>query len=82
MNSKRRDIFFTSDWHVGHLNVITFDKRPFKDLNHMHRALINNYNSAVKPRDVCYFLGDMDLYKSETLKKVISELNGIKVLIG
>ena len=55
----RKNIYFTSDWHVGHDNVLKFDNRPFKDVDHMHRVLINNYNSTVKPDDVCYFLGDM-----------------------
>jgi len=77
----RRNVFFTSDWHVGHQNILAFDNRPFKDLDHMHRVLINNYNSTVCPEDVCYFVGDMGLCNSETLGKVISELNGTKVLV-
>lgn len=76
-----KNIFFTSDWHVGHQNVIRFDSRPFKDLDHMHRVLINNYNSAVRPQDVCYFLGDMGMTKSEVLARLVSELNGTKILI-
>lgn len=78
MNKK---IFFTADWHVGHNNVILFDKRPFRDINHMHTVLVNNYNSSVGNNDVCYFLGDMGLCSGDTLKKVISRLNGTKVLI-
>lgn len=78
---KRKLIFFSSDWHVGHLNVIKFDNRPFQDLNHMHRVLINNYNSAVPENGICYFLGDMGLCKAGVLSKVIKELNGTKVLI-
>ena len=78
---KRKGIYFTADFHVGHANVITFDKRPFKDLDHMHRVLINNYNNTVSPESVCYFLGDMGLCKTDTLKKVLDELNGTKVLI-
>lgn len=78
---KRKSIFFTSDWHIGHQNVITFDDRPFKDLSHMHRVLINNYNSTVTEDGICYFLGDVGLSKSDTVKNVLKELNGTKVLI-
>lgn len=74
-------VYFTSDWHVGHENVLTFDQRPFKDLDHMHRALINNYNATVRPEDTCYFLGDMGLAKFDTLAEVLKELHGTKVLI-
>jgi calcineurin-like phosphoesterase family protein len=76
-----RRIYFTSDWHVGHKNVIEFDCRPFKDLDHMHRVLVNNYNATVGEEDLCYFLGDVGLCKSEVLAKVLQELNGTKVLV-
>lgn len=77
----RRRVYFTSDWHIGHANVLIYDKRPFKDLDHMHRVLINNYNATVGEQDICYFLGDMGLGKGDTLRKVVSELNGTKVCI-
>ncbi len=47
----------------------------------MHEVLINNYNASVRPQDVGYFLGDMGMGKSGTLKKVIDRLNGTKILI-
>lgn len=81
MNQPTRPIFFTSDLHVGHQNVIIFDKRPFKDLDHMHEVLINNYNSTVPKNGICYFLGDVGLGSGEVLKNFISRLNGTKVLI-
>jgi len=77
----RRSVFLTSDWHVGHANVLVFDKRPFKDLDHMHEVLVNNYNASVKPGDLCYFLGDMGFCKSTVLQDVVARLNGTKVLI-
>lgn len=77
---ERKGIFFTSDWHCFHENCLTFDNRPFKDLDHMHEVLINNYNSTVKD-GICYFLGDMGLCSSENLGKIVSRLGGTKVLI-
>lgn len=73
--------YFTSDWHLGHRNVLEFDQRPFQDISHMHQVLINNYNNTVSPQDVCFFLGDMGLCKSEILLNIIQQLNGQKVLI-
>jgi len=81
MSNHRKNIFITSDWHVGHANVLIYDKRPFEDLNHMHRVLVNNYNASVRDGDVCYFLGDMGMGSGDVLKKVIERLNGTKVLI-
>ena len=77
---KRINTFFTSDWHVGHSNSIIYDSRPFKDVEHMNRVLINNYNSAVKDIDVCYFLGDMGTNKP-MIRDVVSKLNGTKVFV-
>jgi calcineurin-like phosphoesterase family protein len=73
--------FFTSDWHIGHDNVIKYSNRPFKDVGHMSEVLVNNYNASVKSDDICYFLGDMGLCKGDTLRSVIDSLNGTKVLI-
>lgn len=79
MNNKK--IFFTSDLHIGHANVIKFDKRPFRDLEHMHQVLINNFNSTVPVEGVTYFLGDIGLCNATTVKQVIEQLNGTKVLV-
>jgi calcineurin-like phosphoesterase family protein len=79
--SERKNVFFTSDWHIGHQNVLAFDNRPFTGLDHMHTVLVNNYNASVSEDDICYFLGDMGLGSSQVLRDVIARLNGTKVLI-
>ena len=79
--SNRKRIFFTSDWHIGHKNVLDFSKRPFRDLDHMHQVLINNYNAMINDSSICYFLGDFGLSGSEVMTKVIRQLKGTKVLI-
>lgn len=79
--SSIKKTFFTSDWHIGHENCIVFDKRPFTSLDHMHKVLINNFNSSVKEDGVTYFLGDIGVRDVETTKSVISQLNGTKILI-
>lgn len=79
--SDRVGIFFTSDWHIGHANVLIFDNRPFRDLNHMHETLVNNFNATVPARSVTYFLGDMGLCSGDLIRSVVTQLNGIKVLV-
>ncbi len=51
-------IWFTSDTHFGHANVLNFTDRPFGDIAHMNRALINAINERVAPTDDLYILGD------------------------
>ena len=36
MRIENQNVFFTSDFHVGHANVIKHDNRPFKDINEMN----------------------------------------------
>lgn len=81
MGNDRKPLYATSDWHIGHENVIKFDERPFRDLNHMHEVLVNNYNSTVTPDGLCYFLGDMGFGNRDIMHKIIQRLNGTKVLI-
>lgn len=79
--SSRKGIYFTADWHIGHKNVIDFDNRPFRNLDHMHNVLINNFNSTVSSFDITYFLGDAGLCNTRVLKDVIGCLRGTKVLL-
>lgn len=53
-------IFFTSDEHHGHRNIITkFQFRPFDSLEEMTEGLIERHNAKVGRGDLVYHLGDM-----------------------
>jgi calcineurin-like phosphoesterase family protein len=74
-------IYFTSDWHIGHKQVIEFCGRPFTDLDHMHSSLITNYNKLVKPEDTCIFVGDTTFSNTTDTKKIVQKLNGTKIAV-
>lgn len=73
MSKSRKKIW--SDLHIGHANSIKFDNRPFRDLDHMHTVLANNYNSTMSDGDICYFVGDIGYTKNDVLKNWIKRLN-------
>lgn len=77
----KKKLYFTSDWHVGHQNVLKFDNRPFKDLDEMHATLIKNFNYLVPIHGITYFLGDMGLCSHGLLASVMQQLNGTKILV-
>lgn len=79
-----QNIFFTSDFHVGHSNVIKFDKRPFHDVNEMSETLIRNWNNVVSDNDIIYYLGDLSYrVRSDYTKWFVNQLNGdIRVILG
>jgi len=78
------NIWFTSDWHLGHANIIKHCGRPFKDLNEMNETIIENYNSLVKPDDVVYNLGDLFFKTSYWYcHNLLGRFNGkIRVVVG
>lgn len=77
-------IWFTSDLHFGHRNVIRFCNRPFADIKEMGQKLIENWNYCVKDDDVVFVLGDTFWFNdSRGIKKTLSQLNGeIYILPG
>ena len=52
------NIWFTSDTHFGHQNIIQYAHRPFKDVEHMNKVLITNWNNRIKKNDLVFHLGD------------------------
>lgn len=76
-------VFFTSDQHFGHSNIINLAKRPFNDIDHHNKSLINNWNSVVRPGDIVFTLGDFiflqrDNYANQCkiVDEIFSQLNG------
>lgn len=75
-------IWFTSDPHFGHRNIIQYSGRPFANLQAHDAALIANWNACVRPADVIYCLGDFAFYrKQEEVERLLARLNGTKFLI-
>ena len=54
-------IWFTSDTHFSHCNIIKYCNRPFKDVDEMNKILIQNWNNVVRPDDIVWHLGDFAL---------------------
>ena len=75
--------FFTSDTHFGHANIIRFCNRPFRNVEEMNEALIENWNLVVSEDDTVFHLGDFAFGGSNVWKSIIPRLNGhINLIIG
>lgn len=75
------NIFYISDLHFGHFNIMRFDNRPFKSVEEMDKTLIENWNSVVNKEDTVYILGDFCWLTEDEWVKILKQLNGNKVLI-
>jgi calcineurin-like phosphoesterase family protein len=59
------DVWFTSDFHLGHFNIIRYCNRPFANTQEMDDVITDRVNACVKPNDVLYFIGDFCLGRAE-----------------
>ncbi|MDD3759756.1 MAG: metallophosphoesterase family protein [Acidithiobacillus sp.] len=74
-------VFFTSDLHFGHKNIIDYCKRPFASVEAMDRALIRAWNARIEPEDTVFVLGDFAFESHARATYALSQLNGEKILI-
>lgn len=68
-------IYFISDTHFFHKNIIKYCNRPFNSVEEMNNTIINNWNKTVKKEDIVYHLGDFILNNNE-LESIVKRLNG------
>jgi calcineurin-like phosphoesterase family protein len=75
-------VFFTSDPHFGHKNIIRFCNRPYEDLDEMHKDMIERWNNTVPKDGIVFILGDVAFHMSKNkIKDILNQLNGKKYLI-
>jgi calcineurin-like phosphoesterase family protein len=77
-----RKVWFTSDTHFGHKNVIPYCNRPWETVEEMNEALITNWNSVVGIDDIVFHLGDVQLGGgNQLMDNIFPRLNGHIILI-
>lgn len=52
------NIYFMSDIHYNHENVISFGNRPFKCVSDMNEYILKTIKETLKPEDILFTLGD------------------------
>ena len=70
------NIWFTSDQHFGHANIITYCKRPFQSVEEHDEALIERHNAVVKTGDRVFMLGDFGMGPKGRLPGILKRLSG------
>jgi calcineurin-like phosphoesterase family protein len=79
------NLFFISDPHFGHANILTFLRedgsllRAFSSSQEMDQHIIDRWNSVVRPQDHVYCLGDVAMKKS--CIETVARCNGHKRLV-
>lgn len=78
-----QNVFFVSDEHFSHKNVIKYCNRPFSSVEEMNETMINNHNFTVKDSDITFHLGDFTLINNSFMvyENIITRLNGDHIFL-
>lgn len=81
--SNENNIYFTSDSHWGHKNIIDYCNRPFSSVEEMDEKLIENWNNVISQDDIIFHLGDICFGGATTWDSILPKLNGhIHLILG
>lgn len=79
------NVFFISDTHFGHANILTFKDndgnalRSFSSVEEMDEHMVEQWNKTVRPVDKIYHLGDCVIARKNL--PILGRLNGKKRLV-
>lgn len=73
-------IWFISDPHIYHTNVIRYCNRPYSFVEEMNESIVRNWNAIVSPEDTVYCLGDFSM-AAGLVETFTPRLSGRKFLV-
>ena len=74
-------VYFTSDTHFGHENIIRYCNRPFRNAEEMNAELILRWRETVPEDGIVFHLGDFAHGNARLWNDILSALTGRKYLI-
>ena len=81
-NIDKDRIFFTSDPHFYHKNIIKYCDRPFDSEYKMNDTLLEKWNDTITDDDIIFMLGDFSMKaNAKQIAGIIGKLRGEKHLI-
>jgi len=80
-NSHEVNLWFTSDLHLMHENIIKYCSRPFVDRHEMNKAICFNWNNVVGENDIVFVTGDFCFGGKSEWNNYLRRLNGFIWLI-
>lgn len=73
--------YFIGDPHIGHENILKYDKRPFSSIKEHDLEFMKRWNSVVTDEDDVYILGDVSWLDEDGTIEYYKKLKGKKHLI-
>jgi len=76
-------VYYISDTHYSHKNILQHENRPFNSVEEMDEFLIELWNNTVNSNDTVYHLGDFVFGGITKWEKIIPRLKGrIHLTVG
>lgn len=76
-------VWYSSDHHFGHKNILGYEQRPYADIEEMDESLIQEWNRVVHKEDTVYYLGDLCLGGVTKWESILPRLDGkIHLILG
>jgi len=72
-------VWFWSDLHLFHTNVIRYTDRPFADASSMNDTMMRNCLHLVQPSDILVFGGDITMGNVTATNELLRAIPGYKV---
>lgn len=73
-------IYFTSDFHFGHMKSFLWEPRGFTNWEEHAQIIINNFKKIVFDSDILYILGDCLLQNEDFGIECLKQIPGFKYL--
>ena len=73
--------YYIADTHFCHAKALSYDGRPWDDIDAMESDMIGRWNRKVGAKDDVYIIGDFCFGHAENWRRILPQLNGRKHLI-
>ena len=73
--------YYTADTHFCHARAISYDGRPWDDVDAMEADMIERWNRKVGAKDDVYIIGDFCFGHAENWRRILPQLSGRKHLV-
>lgn len=70
------NVFFMSDLHYGHKNILEIDKRPYSTIEEMNSSIVEELKTKLRPSDVLFDLGDL-FWRTINIKECRNVLDSV-----
>ena len=80
-NQEAKKIYFTSDTHFHHENIIKYCNRPFESIEEHDAELVRRWNEKVPEDGIVFHLGDFGFAHPQYINSILDSLHGKKYLV-